>query len=116
MTSEKEILQNMHNTISDFVNQLKNTKNQINNIEKEIHNLNNNYFTLDNDNIYVQFSEIFDFYDINNLEKNLQIFGTIINDKINNTCEHEWIDDDVEVDVEMSQKIWYCNICGISKK
>lgn len=116
MTTEKDILLNMHQIIYEFIVWLNNTKTQVSNINKNVEVVNNNYFIEDEDNVYMKFSEIFNFNDINILEQNLQNLRNIITYKIDNSCEHEWIDDDIEIDAEMSQKIWYCKYCGTSKK
>lgn len=116
MTTEKDILLNMHQIIYEFIVWLNNTKTQVSNINKNVEVVNNNYFIEDKDNVYMKFSEIFNFNDVNILEQHLQNLSNIITDKIDNNCEHEWIDDDIEIDAEMSQKIWYCKYCGTSKK
>lgn len=116
MKTEKDILLNMHQIIYEFIVWLNNTKTQVSNINKNVELVNNNYFIEDKDNVYMKFSDIFNFNDINILEQNLQNLSDIITDKIDNSCQHEWIDDDIEIDAEMSQKIWYCKYCGTSKK
>lgn len=37
------------------------------------------------------------------------------NDKINELCQHEYIEDEIDIDPEISQRITYCHICEHSK-
>lgn len=39
-----------------------------------------------------------------------------INKYISNNCDHEWINDSIDIDVEKSQNITYCNKCEKNKE
>lgn len=39
-----------------------------------------------------------------------------INNYIYNNCEHEWVDDYIDIDVEKSQQIRYCWKCEANKE
>jgi len=39
-----------------------------------------------------------------------------INKYISDNCEHEWIDDTIDIDVEKSQQITYCCKCETNKE
>ena len=39
-----------------------------------------------------------------------------INKYISDNCEHEWVDDSIDIDVERSQNITYCNKCEKNKE
>lgn len=39
-----------------------------------------------------------------------------INDYIYDQCDHEWIDDHIDIDIEKSQQICYCCKCELNKK
>ena len=81
--------------------------------EKDISNLDNNYFIEDKTVIEVK---IIVENRIALLVKQLYYYETIINNKLNNICEHEWITDDIDIDPERSTKITYCKCCEVSKK
>ena len=38
-----------------------------------------------------------------------------INQWLMNNCSHEWVDDWIDIDVEMTQTITYCAMCEINK-
>ena len=39
-----------------------------------------------------------------------------INEYISDNCEHEWVDDYIDIDVEKSQQITYCYKCETNKE
>ena len=39
-----------------------------------------------------------------------------INKYITDNCDHEWVDDSIDIDVERSQNITYCNKCEKNKE
>jgi hypothetical protein len=39
----------------------------------------------------------------------------IVEDKLNNICNHEWVDDYIDIDPDRSQKITYCRLCEVTK-
>ena len=43
-------------------------------------------------------------------------YNNIIKDKLINCCNHEWIEDDVDIGFDKSKSICYCRLCETSKK
>jgi hypothetical protein len=39
-----------------------------------------------------------------------------VNDKIHTLCDHEWTHDDVDTDLDTSQRIVYCRRCSLEQK
>ena len=52
---------------------------------------------------------------VNTDKSKLLLNANIIEDKINNICNHEWIDDYIDIDPDRSQKITYCRLCEATK-
>ena len=46
----------------------------------------------------------------------LMDYNNIIKDKLINCCNHEWIEDDVDIGFDKSKSICYCRLCETSKK
>ena len=115
MDSEKDILFKMNKTLHEFLSQLCKTQLDIINIQKDVQQLPNNYFTEDKDQIYDQILNIFDEQCVNNLMLEIEKCNTIIEDKLMNNCIHEWINDDVDIDVEKTHRITYCKLCEVTK-
>ena len=116
MIDEKIILKNMSNTVNIFLTTLTQTKCYMYDIKNDANNLNNNYFLEDIDNIFNKLVNLFDEEVLNDLIKDLHKFNTLIIDKIDNCCNHEWIEDLIDINPDQSQIITYCRLCEISKK
>ena len=43
-------------------------------------------------------------------------YKNIVEHKLNNICQHEWFDDNIDITPERSQCITYCRLCEVSKK
>jgi hypothetical protein len=114
--NEKDILLNMYQTTYEFLIHLYEARINITNIKREINELDNNYFEEDKDNICLQMLDIFDENSMDNLIQILSIYKNRVEDKLNNTCVHEWVYDDIDIGPESSQRICYCKLCEISKK
>lgn len=41
----------------------------------------------------------------------LENYLTIVNDQINQLCQHNYVTDDIDIDPDNSMKICYCSIC-----
>ena len=110
MFNEKDILIDIYKCSYDFLLKSCEFKIQINRIKKNIDKLNNNYF--EKNDIFQQLTE---FYDIHSTQ-NLLVYKTLIEDKLNNICIHEWITDYIDTGPESSQQICYCKLCEVTKK
>jgi hypothetical protein len=118
MSSEKTILLEIRSLINDFLANISETKDKIIQINQEINELDNNYFLEDNG---INFSELCDIFieygcPIQNLTNTLLKYQATIEEKVDTICNHEWIQDEIDIDLDRSQTICYCNKCLISKK
>ena len=116
MVDEKNILIHINETVYNFLLTLYDSKSSILEIKADVHDLKNNYFIEDKDNIYGKFIKFFDDEAINNLIQDLQQFHQTITNKIDNCCNHEWVDDLIDLNCEKSMSFTYCKICEISQK
>ena len=41
----------------------------------------------------------------------LENYLTIVNDQINQSCQHNYVTDDIDIDPDNSMRIYYCSIC-----
>ena len=116
MTTEGDILLNINKTIHELLTQINNAKKDIVIIRTHVKELDNTYFVEDKDNTFSKLLNIFDDMSIEGLTQILSYYKNIVDEKINNICRHEWIDDDIDIDAERSQRITYCKHCEVSKK
>ena len=116
MVNEKNILVNINTTVYKFILSLYETKLNISEIKLDIRELNNNYFLEEKDNIYGKLMHLFDEDSVKELIQGLTEFNNLVTKKIENVCQHEWIEDEIDIDLDRSQRICYCKWCEISKK
>lgn len=117
MVEEKNILIHLNNTINDFLLNLYKTKNNLTQVNKNINNLNNNYFIEDKQNVCYQLNNIINEQKLTHLIEDFNSLQSIILNKIENCClHHEWIQDFIDISPDKSQYIYYCKLCGVSKK
>ena len=116
MSTEKDILLNIHKITDQFLIQMNEAKIHIDNIKRDVTKLDNNYFEEDRDKIYSTLLTISDELSLEELTQFLSNYKNIVEDKINNICVHEWIYDDIDIGPESSQHICYCKLCEITKK
>jgi hypothetical protein len=116
MSTEKEILELMNNIVSVLINDIYKAEMNMAYVTRSVSLLDNNYFVEDNKELYSKIQNIFDGYELADLKCVLSHCKYIVENKINNICEHEWIDDDIDITPELSQRITYCKNCEVSKK
>jgi len=116
MSTEKEILISIDKLIDDLLNNIYNAKSNITYVKRAINVLDNNYFIEDKDNVYSQLVNIFDSIAVSDLTRAMTDYKNIVEHKLNNICQHEWIDDNIDITPERSQNITYCRLCELSKK
>ena len=116
MTTEEEILKNLNNIISNLLNNICEAKMNMAYISRLVDLLDNNYFIEDNEKIYLKIQNMFEGVELVELTNLLINYKYIVKNKINNICEHEWINDEIDINPERSQKITYCTYCELSKK
>jgi len=118
MNNEFDILMNIYADLCNNQEHIQFSKQKMVKIITDINNIGNNYFdTKVNDRVFQDYISIYNDDNtyqtlINNLD-NLKLF---IKDLINNKCEHEWIDDLIDIDPDRTQNICYCVKCEVTKK
>jgi hypothetical protein len=116
MQNEKDILLNIHTTVYDFTKMLIETKIKLLDITKDINRLDNNFFLEEKDEVHSKLMLIFDTKTMQDLTHVLMDYNNIIKDKLINCCNHEWIEDDVDIGFDKTKTICYCRLCETSKK
>jgi hypothetical protein len=116
MSTEKEILLTIESLIEGLLNNIYNAKSNITYVKRAINVLDNNYFIEDKDEVYSQLENIFDSIAVSDLTRAMTDYKNIVEHKLNNICQHEWIDDNIDITPERTQCITYCRLCEISKK
>jgi hypothetical protein len=111
--NDDELLESMHEIMSILLI-------EINNAKKKILNITNNLDNIDleeHKQIYSKIKKTFnsDILDdlICQLSENNYIIENILNEVC--VCEHEWIDDIIDVDPDTSKHICYCIKCEVTK-
>lgn len=122
MINETSILLEIYSVLTNDVEHIKLSKIRKKSIKDKINALNNNYF--DTKCKEWVFSQYLGTYEeekeenetYNDLMQNLVILKGIIEDKIKNRCDHDWVTDDIDITPERSQTICYCSKCEVTKK
>jgi len=90
---------------------MKNFQNEKTRIIKKIIALDNNYFTKNSIILEKLNSNIIDKFLNNTIE-----LTDCVNEHLLNSCyNHEYIDDLIDIDVDRSLKVTYCQICEVTK-
>jgi len=110
MSNEKDILLDIYKYSNEFLLKLCEFKIQIKRIKQNIDNLDNNYF--EKNNIFPQLTACYN----NDSIRHFLDYKNIVEDKLNNICDHEWINDYIDTGPETSQQICYCKLCELTKK
>ena len=66
--------------------------------------------------LIIRLNAIFNQKELSDLSFLLQDFKAYTDFKIDTLCEHEWIEDEIDVSLDKSQKITYCKLCEITKR
>jgi hypothetical protein len=109
--NETDILLDIYKCSNDFLSQLCKFKFNIKRIKENIDKLDNNYF--EKHNIFPQLTAC---YNEASIQQLLDLYKNIVEDKLNNICNHEWTTDYIDTGPESSQQICYCKLCEISKR
>ena len=78
-------------------------------------NINKNYGLEDNELIYSGIKKVFESDVLDDLVCMLSNYKYIIENKIDDLCEHEWVNDLIDIDLDTSKHICYCSKCEITK-
>lgn len=119
MITEFEIMLDIYTEVNNNIEQLKASRQRFVEIHKAIDLLDNNYFeTKYTDEIFKQYLNVYndDNETFNELLSNLDMLKINIQDKIKNMCNHEWINDTIDINPDRSQNICYCVKCEVTRK
>jgi len=118
MNDEIDILLNLYKDLHCNIEYIKSTKNRILQIKNSINTIDNNFFEVKcNTPLLSEYLKIFENDEAcNEIIINLEILIKNVEHHIKNNCEHEWIDDLIDIDPDRSQHICYCIKCEITKK
>lgn len=124
MINETSILLEIYSVLTNDIEHIKVSKTRKCLIKDKINALNNNYFDVKCKEwlfsqylgTYEEKEEKEDIDTYNDLMKNLEILKDIIEGKIKNSCNHDWVRDDIDITPDMSQSIYYCSKCEITRK
>ena len=80
--------------------------------------------TLTNVNVNINSKQDIEFIhkcnsDINDIfADKTEIISNLIEDitkQVKNNCNHEWVNDDIDLHLDQTMHIYYCNYCGLTK-
>lgn len=91
--------------MNDYTNELLNINSNIKNILNNVKN--DNDLQTNKNNINLE-----PFINNNELNENIKTYKIVIK---NNLCEHEWVNDLIDIDPDRSQYICYCCKCELTK-
>ena len=108
--NDAELLESMNEIMSTLLI-------SINNAKKKIQNNLENTVLEDNKQIISKIKKTFDSDILDDLICQLSENKYIIEDLINElcVCEHEWVDDLIDIDPDTSKHICYCIKCEVTK-
>ena len=108
--NDAELLESIHEIMSTLLI-------EINNAKKRIQNNLENTVLEDNKQIISKIKKTFDSDILDDLICQLSENKYIIEDLINElcVCEHEWVDDLIDIDPDTSKHICYCIKCEVTK-
>jgi hypothetical protein len=118
MNNEVDILLSIYNDLIINIEHIKNSKLKNTKIKNSINLLNNNFFLVNcNDELFNHYLNMFDDNDVYyELLKNLESLKTQTEYHIKNRCQHEWVNDLIDIDPDRAQQICYCVKCELTKK
>lgn len=114
-TSEQTIMRKINTLNNLFLNTIEIIIEETKNIKNDISKFDNNYF-IEHPEVISKFHSLFCSNSLYQLKEKIQNFEDIVNTNIINACEHEWVDDYIDIDLDKSMNITYCKKCETSKK
>jgi hypothetical protein len=118
MDDEIDILTDIYADLNNYIEHIQSSRKRIMNIKNRIQIFNNNYFDINcNDELLNRYLNVFDnVAECNELVCDLYRLKDSIKDKIKDKCEHDWVNDTIDINPDSSKNICYCVKCEITKK
>jgi hypothetical protein len=118
MNDEIDVIITIYADIINYIEHIKTSRIRMMDIKNRIQNLNNNYFEIKcNDELLNRYLNMFDNVNIyNELISDLELLKDSVKDKMKNKCEHDWVNDTIDINPDTSTNICYCVKCEITKK
>ena len=116
MSNQIILLNRMEHITSLFINSLTLLNESVYQIKDQISMQENNLDV--NLEPYIAFETIYNNEEIEELIENLYRFMEKIEigiDKVEDTCEHDWVNDYIDISPDTSQPICYCSKCELTK-
>ena len=111
--NDAELLESMHEIMSTLLISINNAKKKILDITNNL----DNTVLEEHNHIYSKIKKTFNSDLLDDLICQLSENKYIIEDILNNICEceHEWVDDLIDLDPDTSKHICYCIKCEVTK-
>jgi len=111
--NDDELLESMHEIMSTLLIEINNAKKKILNITNNL----DNTVLEENKQIYSKIKKTFDSDLLDDLICQLSENNYIIENILNEVCvcEHEWVYDLIDIDLDTSKHICYCIKCEVTK-
>lgn len=118
MDDEIDILTDIYADLINYIEHIKTSRKRIMDIKNRIHVFDNNYFEIIcNDDTLKRYLNVFDnVAECNELICDLHRLKDNIKYKIKDKCEHNWVNDTIDINPDSSKNICYCEKCEITKK
>lgn len=118
MDNEINILVDIYADVINHIEYVKTSRKRIMNINNSIQFVDNNYFEIiGNDELLKRYLNVFDnVKECNEVICDLYRLKDSIKDKIKDKCEHDWVNDTIDINPDSSKNICYCVKCEITKK
>ena len=115
---EIDILTDIYADLINYIEHIQTSRKRIMNITNRIRVFDNNYFEIIcNDDTLNRYLNVFDnVSECNELICDLHRLKDNIKDKIKDKCEHNWVNDTIDINPDSSKNISYCVKCEITKK
>ena len=118
MDNEIDILTDIYADVINHIEYVKTSRKRIMNINNSIQFVDNNYFEIiGNDELLKRYLNVFDnVKECNEVICDLYRLKDSIKDKIKDKCQHDWVNDTIDINPDSSKNICYCLKCEITKK
>ena len=115
---EIDVLTDIYADVLNYIEHIQTSRKRMMNIKNRIKVFDNSYFEIIcNDELLNRYLNVFDnVKECNELICELYRLKDSIKDKIKDKCEHDWVNDTIDINPDSSKNICYCVKCEITKK